>query len=232
MAVSPAKLLEIYEPALLKWLYARKSPGQGFALAFDSEIFRQYDEFDNEARLKNELDSVRRASFDIAVAGTERPSHPIPFRQAVAFGQIVQWDAEKVAQVSRDLGLEYDVDDIRVRLDKARAYLETYNPGEMLKLNDSVNCEYAKTLSEQSLSYVRQLRTALASGTAYGVAELEVLVYSIPKDPNLEQKQNSVRQRAFFKDVYNLLIGSGTGPRMSTFLWAVDRDTVIKLLDV
>ena len=234
MAVSPARLLEIYEPALLKWLYARKGPDQGFSLAFDSEIFRQYDEFDREAalRLKDELEPVRRASFDIAVAGTERSCRPIPFRQAVAFGQIVRWDAEKVTRVSSDLGLQYDLGNVQIRLEKARAWLETYNSGEMLKLNESVNRSYAQTMSPQALAYVRQLRAELLSGPAHGVAELEVLVYSIPKDPTLEQKENSVRQRAFFKDVYNLLIGSGTGPRLSTFVWAVDRAVVLSLLDV
>ena len=37
-------------------------------------------------------------------------------------------------------------------------------------------------------------------------------------------------QRAFFKDVYNLLIGKDTGPRLGTFLWAVDRKRVASLL--
>jgi len=47
-AVSPATLLEIYEPTLLKWLYMRRSPTQSFNLAFDTEVYRQYDEFDRE----------------------------------------------------------------------------------------------------------------------------------------------------------------------------------------
>jgi len=41
-----------------------------------------------------------------------------------------------------------------------------------------------------------------------------------------------VRQRAFFKDVYNLLIGKDAGPRLSTFLWAANRETVLRLLDI
>ena len=49
-AVSPKDLLGIYDPLRLKWLYMRKSPEQSFMLAFDSEIYRQYDEFDREAK--------------------------------------------------------------------------------------------------------------------------------------------------------------------------------------
>jgi lysyl-tRNA synthetase class I len=39
-------------------------------------------------------------------------------------------------------------------------------------------------------------------------------------------------QRAFFKDVYMLLIGRDTGPRLGTFLWASDRKQILKLLSV
>jgi lysyl-tRNA synthetase class 1 len=234
LAISPAKLLEIYEPALLQWLYARKSPSQGFALAFDSEVFRQYDEFDREvaARASGTLDAMRCQAIDLSLVGSGAHTRPMPFRQAVAFGQIVQWDAAKVAEVSTALGLEYERSSIDLRLVMARSWLETYNRGEMIRLNESVNQVYVETMTAQALSYVRQLHAALASDTTSGVAALESLVYAIPKDASLEQKENALRQRAFFKDVYNLLIGSSTGPRLSTFLWAVDRQTVLKLLAV
>lgn len=45
-AIATSQLLDIYEPGLLKWLYLKKTPAQTFNLAFDSEIYRQYEEFD------------------------------------------------------------------------------------------------------------------------------------------------------------------------------------------
>ena len=63
------------------------------------------------------------------------------------------------------------------------------------------------------------------------IKELEEFIYAIPKDPKLTQKENVPNQRAFFKDVYMLLIGKETGPRLSTFLWALPRDKVIMLLN-
>jgi lysyl-tRNA synthetase class 1 len=233
-AVSPGQLLEIYEPALLRWLYSRKTPDQAFSLAFDSEIFRQYDEFDREIaqRIAGSLPAVRQSSVDIGLNGHVPVANPMPFRQAVAFGQIVQWDAEKVGEMCEPLGMTYDPDSVAVRLAKARAWLETYNPEAMLRLNETANTAYVSTMSPQAVDYVRQLRAALVAGTAPTVAELEVLAYAIPKDETLDDKTNKVRQRAFFKDVYNLLVGTDTGPRLSTFLWAVDRERVLGLLDV
>ena len=46
MAITPKNLLSIYEPALLLWMYLRRLPSQTFSLAFDTEVYRQYDELD------------------------------------------------------------------------------------------------------------------------------------------------------------------------------------------
>ena len=178
------------------------------------------------------LPAARQMALDLSFQGGRDPAIPqIPFRQAVAFGQIVQWSVDKVLDISNTLALDFNPASVNTRLRKAKAWLETYNPQAMLKLNDVVNSEYAQTLSAEALGYVRTLREALLAGLA-NIDDIESQVYAIPKDPSLDQKENSKRQRAFFKNVYNLLLGSDTGPRLSTFLWAVDREHVMRLLDI
>ena len=76
---------------------------------------------------------------------------------------------------------------------------------------------------------IKTLKEKLENGFD-DIKELEKMVYAIPKDDSVSQKENIPIQRAFFKDVYNLLISNNTGPRLSTFLWAVDRTKIIKLL--
>jgi lysyl-tRNA synthetase class I len=61
---------------------------------------------------------------------------------------------------------------------------------------------------------------------------IEVELYDIPKKPEFDTKSLQVRQKNFFKDIYNLLIDSERGPRLSTFLWAADRDKVLELLHI
>ena len=234
LAVSPLKLLEIYEPELLKWLYTRRTPDQGFTLAFDSEIFRQYDEFDREVqdKLEGKLPTSRQMALDLSFHEGDGPAcPPIPFRQAVGFGQILQWSVDKMAMLSDAMALNFNNNSVKKRLKKAKAWLETYNPQAVLKLNETINHEYAKTMSTEAFAYVLKLREALCTGMSK-INEIELLVYAIPKDISLDQKENAKRQRAFFKDVYSLLLGSDTGPRLSTFLWAVDRAHVLRLLDI
>lgn len=236
-ATSPAQLLEIYEPELLQWLYTRKEPEQGFSLAFDAEVIRQYDELDREvvAYNKGELPDERKRALEIAYrdqSKLSKHSNPIPFKQAVALGQILQWDGEKVVELSSKLGMQFSAESVANRLPKARRWLESYNQDAIIKLNDSFNSDYASKITPEGLEHIRQLRDDLNNPELTEIETIETLVYQIPKKPELDQKENAKRQRAFFKDVYQLLVGNDAGPRLSTFLWAVDRKRVIELLTI
>ena len=79
---------------------------------------------------------------------------------------------------------------------------------------------------------IKRLYNELVKSKDATIQELEVLVYDIPKSPDLSEDELKKEQRAFFKDVYNLLINKDTGPRLGTFLWAVDREQVLKLLNI
>ncbi len=209
-AVSPLELLEIYEPDLLRWFYFRKSPDQSFELAFNTEIYRQYDEYDS-------IHPERNA---------------VPFRQAVGFGQIAQWQEDKLQVMLDALHLSYSPESIRRRLPLACNWLTKYNPEEAILLNEKVNDEFANTLSDLQKQQIRSLCGELSRMKSPTVQELEALMYSIPKSTELSESDLKKAQRAFFKNVYNLLIGKDTGPRLGTFLWAVNRERVLKLLEV
>ena len=231
-SVTPGQLLDIYETPLLLWLYSRKLPSQRFDLAFNSEIVRQYSEFDREvaAMRAGELDDVRKEALWIAGAD-KAPENPMPFRQAIALGQIVQWDVEKVMHMLTSLEMNYDRASVESRLEKARAYLETYNQDEMIALLNAKNDAYAAEMSDEQKVFVAELRKVLESGEE-DIAELEKLMYAIPKREGMDEKEIKVAQRNFFKDVYNLLIAKPAGPRLSTFLWAIDRKRAIELLSL
>ncbi len=209
-AVSPSELLTIYEPDLLRWLYFRKTPDQSFELAFNSEIYRQYDEYD----------------------AAHSEGHAIPFRQAVGFGQIVQWQEEKLAHVLSSLGFSYDSESIARRLVLARNWLMTYNQDEIVSLRDGCDTTYLATLTDTERAQIGRLHAELVARPSATIEELEALVYDIPKSPEVPEADLKRVQRTFFKHVYMLLIGKDTGPRLGTFLWAADRTQVLRNLSV
>jgi lysyl-tRNA synthetase class 1 len=229
-AISPAQLLEIYEPTLLKWLYMRRPPTQSFNLAFDTEVYRQYDEFDREIAKVQKGEASPAEQKIILFSGVKKDrATPIAFKQAVALGQITQWQADKMQELAEKSGIPCSSASIAVRLSKAKAWLNTYNPEETIALRATPNADYAATLDDKRRAQITKLRDFL-KGDVTSIAVLEETIYGIPKDPALTDKELKVAQRGFFKDVYNLLIGKDAGPRLSTFLWAIDRAVVLKLL--
>jgi lysyl-tRNA synthetase class 1 len=231
-ALSPATLLEIYEPAMLKWLYMRRAPTQSFNLAFDTEVYRQYDEFDRECTSLNKGEATPARQKILQFSGVEKSEQtPLPFKQAVALGQITQWQSQRLIELAEKSDLPCSAASVASRLPRARAWLESYNPDEIIRLRDAVNGDYAGTMDGKRRDQIVQLRVFL-TGSVADIAALDERLYGIPKDPTLDDKAMKAAQRAFFKDVYNLLVSKDAGPRLSTFLWAIDRPTVLKLLAV
>ncbi|MDR3448162.1 MAG: lysine--tRNA ligase [Alphaproteobacteria bacterium] len=231
-AVSPATLLEIYEPAMLKWLYMRRSPTQSFNLAFDTEVYRQYDEFDREiaAFQKGEASPAKQKILRYSGVNAGEAA-PLAFKQAVALGQITQWQAGKLEELAANSGIPCSGPSVAARLPRAQNWLNSYNPDEIIQLRGEANADYAATLDAKRRAHIARLREFL-SGAVTSIADMDTVLYAIPKDPALGDKEIKLAQRGFFKDVYNLLISRDAGPRLSTFLWAIDRATVLNLLAV
>lgn len=228
-AVTPADLLEIYDSNLLLWLCMRLMPDTAFQLAFDSEIYRQYDEYDRECSslylgtLNNEKSHALKLAF---VKDTFK--NPIPFRQAVAFGQILNWDALKVKEKLAESGFEYDLGSIEERLVKAKNWLLKYNLEEAIILRENQNVEFWNTMGDSQKEHIKILVNVLDENL--DSKDLETRLYDIPKNPDFDQKQNAPLQREFFKNIYMLLIDRETGPRLATFLTSIDKDKLKKLL--
>jgi lysyl-tRNA synthetase class 1 len=234
-AVSPGVLLDIYEPELLKWLYARRDPMQPFDLSFGTEVNRQYEEFDAARRESATTDSS--GPLHLSFAGSESPiwpesgNPPLSFRQAAALGQITQWDLEKLKTLISESELQVDFESLPQRVARAKTWVEQYNPDQAIALVDKPAPQFTDRLTDADRSNIIELRTFLQGSDNLSIKELEERVYSIPKDPSLTVKENAKLQREFFKAVYGVLLGRDTGPRLSTFLWAAPRDRVTDLLD-
>ncbi|MDD3302099.1 MAG: lysine--tRNA ligase [Candidatus Gracilibacteria bacterium] len=232
-ALSVKQLLEIYDPLLLKWLYLKKTPSQVFNLAFDSEIYRQYEEFDNFIKKVHKGEDLSeidiKLSKDLGLDSI-KDYNPIPFRQLVAFGQIAQWDEKKLKELLNKVGFNYDDNSIKSRLNKGKNWLEKYNKNESISLHEEINTKYIETMDKEQIHNIKLLFEGLNRNLT--LDELNTLIYSIPKKEGLSQKENNKLQKTFFVDVYNLLIGKNSGPRLSTFIYMLDRKKVLNLLNI
>jgi len=239
--VSPADLLDLYDPRLLMWLFSRSRPQQVFDFAFDSEIFRQYDEFDRElARIRSGSKKINHSqqraveiAGELATSSDPIEENPIPFRQAVSFGQIVQFQADKMMHILEAMGQSYGRDGVVRRMQYAQKWL-SLNPHERIQLLEAPNSDFVNEMTSERVEHITALYELLerdaSSAEPMSINELNDAVYAIPKRADASMEENKPRQKAFFRDIYNLLIADDTGPRLSTFLWALDRNVVLKLL--
>ncbi len=187
-------------------------PNRPFNLVFDKDIYRQYDELDRHmlTMTENYL--------------------PVSFRQVVGYGQIVNWQFDKMVELLDGIEEKFDVELLKERFERARTWLEKYNRDEMVTLIEEQNKEYYDLLSELEKSQIRAVVEAIKSGEK-SIPEWMELVYNIPKKDVSGEEELKNAQKKFFENIYQLLLKKDKGPRLGTYFWATDKNKLLKLLD-
>ncbi len=229
--ISPKDLLEIYEPELLRWIFTRVKPKSKITFCFDSELIRQYDEFDKEIRkyLEKNLEKTRERALELAKTSKEKfLKNRVSFRQIATFGQIAQENFNELKKMFKRMNQKFDEDNLKIRLEKSENWVKKFVPELHIKVREKPNKKYFKSLSKEEQSEIIKLRTNINKN--WDLKKLTSLVYEIPKKQDIEEKENKKRQRRFFKNMYQMLINNDTGPRLPTFLLALGKEKVKKLL--
>lgn len=236
--------LQIMEPQLLRWLYARRRPNQSFKIAFDQEIQRLYDEWD-KLETKVADGSVLPAdaaaySRAIGTAAGELPRtpRPLPYRTLASVADITAGAEDQTLRILSELDPTHpltSLDEVRPRLDRAEAWINTHVDADQRTLvRSEPDTALLATLDDQARESLRLLLEGL--DTHWSLDGLTTLVYGVPKiqagfEPDAKPTPElKVAQRSFFALLYQLLVGRDTGPRLPTLLLAVGADRVRKLL--
>lgn len=228
----PKDLLEIYEPELLRWVFCRARPDKAITLFFDSEIIRQYDEFDRKITEyyggKMPLSEKREIEFSSIKPGNLPKKDKPSFRQIASFGQIAQGNFKELKKMYDLISEKYDLPSLKTRLEKSYGWINKFMPELKIKLRDSPNKEYYNSLSSEEKEQIDRLTKEMESN--WSIDKLTGLVYEIPKQPNFSEEEKKKAQRNFFKNTYQMLINKDTGPRLPTFLIALGKEKTKKLL--
>ncbi|MEU9915068.1 lysine--tRNA ligase [Streptomyces sp. NPDC051001] len=244
---TPGDALQIMEPQLLRWLYARRRPNQSFKIAFDQEIQRLYDEWDkldakvaDGSALPADIAAHARA---VRTAGGEllRTARPLPYRTLASVADITAGHADQALRILSELDPSNplgSLDEARPRYDKAEAWINTHVPVDQRTIvRDEPDVELLKSLDEASAQSLRLLADGLAEH--WSLDGLTHLVYGVPKvqagfsadaTPKELPAEIKTAQRTFFALLYHLLVGRDTGPRLPTLLLAVGQERVRTLL--
>ena len=232
--LTPATLLKLYQPEVLLWLYSRNEPLKAFNFCLDDGILRQYFEFDKM------YNAVKNGTADEFTQGVMeytkvegREIVPVPMSLLVQLGSVVDFNVKMLEIVFEKIGMPYKYDDFKDRLERAEFWLEKCAPEHVNKLCTYRNFAAYNELDDVEKGEIEDLREYLLKG-GYTLDELMSELYAIPSNRRgipKEDKALRTFQSKFFRNVYKLLIDKEQGPRLYLFLYAIDPDKYVKLLD-
>lgn len=232
--LTPETLLKLYQPEVILWLYSKTEPLKAFDFCFDDGILRQYFEYDrmlNEVREGKANDYTKSIMENTTVAGREPVT--VPMALLVQLGSVVDFNVPMLETVFAKIGSDYKYEQFADRLQRAKFWLEQCAPDQVNRLRPFRNWEVYEGLNEQEKQEIALLHEYL-SNPGYTLDELNSELYAIPKrifTDLADEKALKAVQGTFFKNVYRLLIDKERGPRLYLFLYAIEAEKYLPLLD-
>lgn len=232
--LTPDTLLHIYQPEVILWLYSKTLPTKAFDFCFDDGILRQYFEFDkqyNEYK-KGTANELNASIMEKCLSNREIST--VPMGLLVQMGSVVDFNIPMLETVFEKIGTPYKYEQFRDRLERAKYWLENCAPEAVNRLREYRNWDVYSELSDEEKKEISMLHEYIAKG-GYSLDELNTKLYDIPKAvfPDIVEDKKKMKeiQGKFFKDVYKLLIDKEQGPRLYLFLFAIDPEKYVGLLD-
>ena len=237
-AVTIEQVLAVYQPEVVRFLYAGTRPNAEFVVSFDLDVLKIHEDYDRAERVyfgHEQLGAKRRDRerrvyelSQIAEVPARMPPQ-VPFRHLCNLLQIRDGDvAATLAALVQELQLTApDAADARRRL-QARAqgaatWLESYAPPSMrfrLRRAD----EPAPALAPREAAALGLLYHELAGLERHDGASLSDRIYAIAGEQELAP-------RALFAAAYRALIGAERGPRLADFILLSGRARIAPLLE-
>ncbi len=232
--LTPDTLLKLYQPEVVLWLYSKTEPTKAFDFCFDDGILRQYFEFDKmltDCREGKASEVIQDIMYNCRVEGREIQT--VPMSLLVQLGSIVNFNVPMLETVFEKIGTPYKAEQFADRLERAKFWLEQCAPDQVNRLRTTRNWEVFNSLTDAEKQAISLLHAYIAKG-GYTLDELNAELYAIPKTvygTEMTDKELKGLQGAFFRTVYKLLIDKEKGPRLYLFLYAIEAEKYVGLLD-
>ena len=228
--ITPATVLKVYEPEMIRWLFAKYEPKAPFSFNFDDTIIRHYSEFDKglEAYNKGEADEYNNSVYKLCLIDGKTQSK-VPFGVLSSVATIVDFNPVSVKEILLKVGVDFKEED-KSRLTRVKNWIVDHQPSKLYKLLKTKNQDFYDSLEDEEKVAVKKLYNYCLE-TEVTEKDVQQFLYSVINVPELTKKENQLRQQKFFKVFYNLLFGTDMGPRLYLFLTAIDKNQYLPLLN-
>ncbi len=226
-------VLEIYTPEIVRYLFVGTRPNSEFAISFDLDVLKIYEDYDNCERIyfglldvKEQRREKEKRIYELSQVDSENipsePGYQVPFRHLCNLLQIYEGDVEKVIASLSDV-TPGQVDRLRTRLTCAWNWITKYAPEDfkwsLAKSDDEpvdLNEKEKKALSDLK-GYVNEHLDECSE------KEFSEYIYKAASDNGLENAE-------FFRITYLALIGKEKGPKLAGFIKICGKDRIDSIL--
>ena len=226
-------VLDVYEPEMVRWIFASYKTNIDFALSFDLDVIKNYEDFDRMERLAFGLEAgnekkiaMAKRVYALSAIGTppeEMPFQP-GFRHLCNVLQINDLDIKRARGFyNNDIKNERDERRFHERAGRAAFWIENYAPDEF---KFSLNKEMVKIdMNELQTQFLNELHTYLKLewNSINDDKQLHEKLYEIINALKLEPME-------VFTLLYRKLINLEKGPKLAGFIRTIGKERVLKLL--
>lgn len=228
--VSLRDVLEVYEPEIVRYLFAGTRPNTEFAISFDLDVLKIYEDYDKCERIYFGVEEVgekrrekERRIYELSQVHDVPPEMPYqaPFRHLCNLLQIQDGDIDAALEMLEDMP-ENQREHAKIRAKCAWNWITQFAPEDFrfhLRTEETPPFEG----SEQERSALADLAAEVEKLDSHNENSLGEAIYRIAGDHEMEPKQ-------FFQAVYRALIGKERGPRLAGFMLTAMKEKIKKAL--
>jgi len=221
----------VYTPQVIRYLFAGTRPNTEFAISFDLDVIKIYEDYDKTERIyfgTESMDEKKREKeariYELSQVG-EVPSHmpyQVPFRHLCNLLQINSGDIEKTLAALPDLSDDQS-QRMRERSACAWRWITGHAPEDFRFALRGAKDEPVP-VSEPARAAIRALCGIIDKDfAALDEKSLGEAIYSVCGGAGIEPK-------AFFPEIYRALVGKEKGPRLAAFILCVGRERILDIL--
>lgn len=230
--VSLRDVLEVYQPEIIRYLFAGTRPNAEFAISFDLDVLKIYEDYDKCERIyfgAEDVGEKRREKekriYELSQVNGVPEQMPlqIPFRHLCNLLQIHGGDTEKVSTLFGDLSEEQ----LRRLLERAECgwnWITRFAP-EDFRFTLKSSGEEPEDVSEKERTALKLLSSLVGNGLdELDEKGLSEKIYGIAEEVSLMPAD-------FFRIIYKALIGKEKGPRLSNFILTAGSEKITAILN-
>ncbi|MFT7615338.1 MAG: lysyl-tRNA synthetase class 1 [Candidatus Woesearchaeota archaeon] len=232
-ALTISDVLEVYEPEIVRYLFASSRLASEFSISFDLDVIKIYEDFDKCERVyygtqeaqEKEVDKQKRI-YELSAIDSENISKETPviigFRHMSTLVQVFEHDLEKVLGYLKEH--EGVTSDESLRRNQTRSlcasnWLKEFAPDDMkFTVRESAS---DVSVPDELRATVEKFISLLQEGT--DADEIGTAIYNYCKEHEIKIKQ-------FFTQCYMILIERTKGPKLTQFIMTIGKEKGIKLL--